>query len=481
MSKLPNKRVVEVKIQGLSKKGNGVGTFQKGDGASAAADVPFTLPGEQVRALLLRKRSGIFSTLLEEVQIASPDRIVARCVHFGSCGGCRWQHMPYARQLEVKEASIRHEFARLLTHKVLVHPIVACEPPWQYRNKMEFTFSNNAAGAKFLGLIMDSSRGKVLDLSECHLVNPWFIAGLKAVRQWWSESDLMAYHPLRDSGSLRTLTLREGMQTGDRMAILTVSGNPDYALKKQQLEKLVACLRQAIEPENPSSYLSLFLRIQQVAKGMPTNFYEMQLDGPDHIREQLRVTFDTSQPPVVLQCKVSPSAFFQPNTYQAERLYSLALQSADIPKGSVVYDLYCGTGTLGIAASKLASQVVGVELSPESSLDARENVKINQCDNVAILTGNVPEVLSKIRQENSHPLPDVVIMDPPRAGLDAPALRHLRELLPPKILYVSCNPATQASNIEELCEAGYRLILIQPVDQFPQTPHVENIAVLILS
>lgn len=478
MSKHPKKREVEVEIESLSSKGNGIGTYVRGDGLSAVAEVPFAVPGDTARALLIRKRRGISSGILQEVVKASPDRVEPRCVHFGSCGGCRWQQLAYSNQLEIKQAMVRHAFARLLTHRVDVKPIVACDPPWHYRNKMEFSFSSNAAGTKFFGLVLDSSRGKVFNLTECHLVNSWFVDGVTAVRKWWMESDLSAYHPPKDVGSLRTLALREGMRTGDRLVLLTVSGNPEYALKKHHLESFVAFMRDAIEPDVPPANLSIFLRIQQAAKGMETNFYEMHLYGPDHLREELQISYDASEP-MSLQFKVSPSAFFQPNTYQAEKLYSLALTLAQIPKNSVVYDLYCGTGTLGILASKLASQVVGIEISPESSLDARANAASNGCQNVTILTGSVPDVLENMRAAQSAPPPDVVLVDPPRAGLDSKALKCLIELAPSKIVYVSCNPKTQSENVVELCEAGYQLALIQPVDQFPQTPHVENIAILL--
>lgn len=464
------KKIAEVEIESFSLKGNGVGTYFKGDGTLSSAEVPFTMPGELVRALLIRKRAGKSSGLLEEIIRPASERISPRCIHFGSCGGCRWQHVPYTKQLELKETSICNAFGTLLDPDVIFNAIVPCEPPWQYRNKMEFSFSSNAAGSKFLGLMMDSSRGRVLNLTECHLVNPWFIEGLTAVRNWWEESDLDAYYPPKDAGSLRTLILREGISTGDRMAMLTVSGKPEYACKQHHLNSLVAVLRKAIEPADPSKQLSIFLRIQQQIRGEATQFYEMQLYGSDHIREKLQIA------DAALQFKVSASAFFQPNTRQAERLYTLALRLAEIPEKSVVYDLYCGTGTLGICASLTASQVLGIELSPESSLDARENAKANGRENVTILTGDVAKVLAEIRENNRFPLPDLVVVDPPRSGLDPSAIRHLQELKSPKILYISCNPATQAENIRNLPE--YRLKLIQPVDQFPQTPHVENIAIL---
>src|SRR5262245_50625287 len=191
---------------------------------------------------------------------------------------------------------------------------------------------------------------------------------MKTLRSLWLESDLKAYYPPLNQGSLRTLILREGISTGDRMIMLTVSGNPDFALKQKQLDSFVAALCAAVAPTAPSAQFSIFLRIQQLTKGKATHFYEMQLYGQDHVRERLNICYHPSLPPAVLQFKISPSAFFQPNTRQAERLYSLALQLTQIPKESVVYDLYCGTGALGICASRVASQVVGIELSLESSL-----------------------------------------------------------------------------------------------------------------
>ena len=175
-------------------------------------------------------------------------------------------------------------------------------------------------------------------------------------------------------------------------------------------------MRDAIEPIDPSSTLSIFLRIQQAVKGVETNFYEMLLYGPDHLREILHIKTGASSS-TSLAFDVSPSAFFQPNTRQSEKLYSLALQMLDIPSDSVVYDLYCGTGTLGICAAKNAKQVIGIEISPESSLDARSNAAKNQLDHVKIMTGPVRDVITSMRKEGTLPLPDVVMVDPPEAAL----------------------------------------------------------------
>lgn len=475
----------QVRIAELTKKGNGLGIViadneTPAGKAEVAVEVPFTLPGDTVQALLFRKKNGVFSSRLEEISVPSALRIPPRCIHFASCGGCRWQHLAYADQLKFKQEKIETLFAPFLTEGVTVRPIVACDPPWAYRNKMEFTFSGDSAGKKYLGLILDSSRGKVLNLTECHLVNSWFVDALRVTRAWWHESELLPYHPHTNTGSLRTLIVREGMRSGDRLVMLTVSGCPEYALHKQQLESFVAFLRDAIEPVDPNANLSIFLRIQQAVKGKETQFYEMQLYGPDHIREVLHIQTDPEIPAVPLHFSVSPSAFFQPNTRQAEKLYSLALQMLEIPADSVVYDLYCGTGTLGICAAQKARQVLGIEISPESSLDARTNAAMNGLKHVTIMTGSVRDVLSDMRKEGKLPPADVVMVDPPRSGLDSETIQHLADLKPAKLLYISCNPTTQAENIKELQSKGYKILAIQPVDQFPHTVHIENIVVLVL-
>jgi 23S rRNA (uracil1939-C5)-methyltransferase len=469
MNQSNDQKMYEVDITSLSsKKGNG-----RGDGV----EVPFTMPGDRVIAKLLRKRSGLKQCRLESIVNPAPERIVPRCIHFGICGGCRWQHMPYELQLQYKEAAVRRCFADFITPEVDFRPIHPCATPWGYRNKMEFSFSSNAAGEKFLGLNMDGGRGKVLNLTECHLVSKWQIDTLKAVREWWEKSSIQAYHPYRNTGSLRTLILREGIRTGDRMAMLTVSGNPDFALHKGQIADFVSAIKSVAKSDK--GQLSIFMRIQQIAKGRPTMFYEMQLDGPDTIQEELHIQSAPGGIPEKLRFKISPAAFFQPNTLQAEQLYSLVLQLGVIPEDAVVYDLYCGTGTLGLSLAKKVKQVIGVELAPEAVLDAKANAALNNITNATIIGGFVGEVLGSLYEGNPLPPPDVVIVDPPRAGLEPKAIEHLIALAPPKIIYISCNPASQAENCAQLIQNGYRLEILQPVDQFPQTVHIENIALLI--
>jgi 23S rRNA (uracil1939-C5)-methyltransferase len=204
----------------------------------------------------------------------------------------------------------------------------------------------------------------------------------------------------------------------------------------------------------------------------------MHLYGSEYIREIIKIQPVANGQSVSLQFNVGPSSFFQPNTTQAEIFYSKAIQLAQIPKDGVVYDLYCGTGTLGICAAQIAKQVVGIELFPDAALDARTNVTNNNLSNVTIMSGAVRYVLKQIQDEGLFPAPDVVMIDPPRPGLDPDAMKHLITLNPQRIVYLSCNPTTQARDVSELLQHGYRLEVIQPIDQFPQTYHIENIVIL---
>ena len=421
-------------------------------------EVVGTVVGDTVLVELGKRKKGKIAAALLEVVKPSPDRIAARCAHAGSCGGCSWQQKSYAAQLQTKEVRLQQLFP------IKVDPIIPCDDPWHYRNKMEFSFSQNKKGERFLGLIIARSRGHVLNLEECHLTSPWFIEVLSAVRDWWERSTLLAYHSHSDRGSLRTLTVREGKRTGDKMIFLTISGNHDYFVNNAQLESFKAAVHAALPGESPS----IFLRIQRICKGKPTDYYEMHLDGPDFIRETLRIKGRE------MHFHISPTSFFQPNTLQAEKLYARALELASPQPTDTLFDLYCGTATLAILFAPYVKRVVAIELSPYAVSDANVNVAVNQLSNITILKGDVGKKLAEINER-----PDLVLLDPPRSGLDPTALKELIALSPKKILYISCNPTTQSENISILLESGYELKSVQGVDQFPHTPHIENIAVLI--
>ena len=461
---------VEFAINKISSKGYGVGFLPQG----REIEVAHCVPGDQVRVAWRKKRHGTQKGRLLEILSPSADRTAPLCSHAGVCGGCSWQQMTYEAQLREKEKRVRTAFPGYT-----VDPILPCETPFGYRNKMEFSFSQNRGGARYLGLMIAQAEPYVFNLSECHLGPSWFAAAVAAVRSWWEAGPLQAYYPPEDSGTLRYLTLREAFRTGQKMAVLNISGRPEFAPSRADLEGFASAIRSAAIPQkrsvsgNPEEAIpvSIFVRIHQAQKGKPTQFYEMLLDGPDHIVEELHLSGS------LFSFKISPISFFQTNTLQAEKLYEAALKMIPRP-ARVVYDLYAGTGTLGMAASRFAEQVVGIELSPEAVLDAEENLKRNRIGNCTVHQGDVGQVIQQLRQNPQFSPPDAALVDPPRAGLDPLALHHLKTLLPRSIVYISCNPITQAANIGELVQAGYALKRLQPIDQFPHTYHIENIAFL---
>lgn len=446
------KQIVTCKIESLSKEGKGLGSFTDPAGNLKEAEVPFCMPGDVIEAEVQRKKRGVYPGHLLQVLEPSKERVAPPCPHFGICGGCSFQEIPYEMQLIYKQKRVEEQFG------VASRSILGCSAPYGYRNKMEFSFSQDKKGNRYLGLYM--ARGRVFNVLDCQLVSPWVNEDLAKIRSWWENTKLDAYYPPKDIGSLRTVTVRESATTRKRLIMLTISGNPAYALHKPELSAFSALFDEEL--------YSVYMRIHQALKGKPTEFYEMHLKGEEWISETL--TLKDSQ----IEFQISPTAFFQPNTKQAALLYSEALRLSELNTEDIVYDLYCGTGTLGLLAARFVKQVIGVELSKESSLDARENAKRNGITNIEIFTGSVGDVL----QKKAFPTPTIILLDPPRSGLDPLSLQEVIALNSPKITYISCNPDTQARDVKILIDAGYQLVSLQPVDQFPQTPHIENIAIL---
>jgi 23S rRNA (uracil1939-C5)-methyltransferase len=456
---------LELSIQSFSPRGYGVGTIPRTAPLSPIeVEVAHTLPDDRAIVAMRGKTKGIRKGRLLEIIEASPNRIEPLCKHARVCGGCCWQQMTYTAQLQEKEKRVFQAFGA----KFPIQPILAASQIYRYRNKMEFSFSENRGGMRYLGLMIAQAEPYVFNTEECHLCQPWFAEVLEETRLWWEQSGLKAYNARADEGTLRYITLRESVHTRQKMAILNVSGQPQFAITRSQLGSFVAALQKKIGEET-----SLFLRVHQTKKGRPTQFYEMHLGGPDHILEELHLQSGK------FSFKISPSSFFQPNTLQAERLYNAALDLLKPFGPPVVYDLYCGTGTFGMAISPFVKSVIGIELSPEAILDAQENLKRNGIANCTFHQGDVGKILTTLHASGKTPSPDAIIVDPPRAGLDPVALKHLRSLPAKIILYVSCNPLTQAENIQELLKDGYRIQTLQPVDQFPHTYHIENIALLV--
>lgn len=442
---------IELDLTKYSKRGVAQGSL-----GSKKVEVRGAMVGETVAATVRRKRKGVHLATLERILTPSPDRTPSRCGHFPKCGGCTFQMLPYPKELEHKQSVI----AALFGHSL---PILPSPSVWEYRNKMEYTFSQDKEGTRYLGLIEAGSRGKVIPLTECHLTKPWFIEVKEAVAQWWEKHALQAYHMPSNAGHLRNLIVREGTNTKERMVILVVSGVPEFALPKEAIQDFVTLLK----PFDLGDSLHLFLQVQQAIPGKPTQVFEVHLYGREWLKETLVLSEKEKY-----SLKISPSAFFQPNTAQAGILYSKAIEIADPSPSDVVYDLYCGTGTIGMAFSPYVDRVLGVELNPYAVYDAQANIEENGIDNVEVVKGDVGKVLEEMKA------PDIAIVDPPRPGLEPKAMGHILRLKPKKLLYISCNPYTQKENVDRFVEEGYTLQVVQPVDQFPHTPHCENIVLL---
>lgn len=439
--KKPTLPQAELLIEGSSVRGFGIASLE-----NTKVEVAHTIPGDRVRVELMKRRKKVQKGRLLELLSPSSDRVEARCKHAFLCGGCSWQTMDYSVQTERKQKLLCKLFGKG------VAPIITCKDPWSYRNKMEFTFSENRAGTRFLGLMIAHAEPFVFNLEECHIAPSWMEESLQRVRVWWEASGLKAYHPHHNRGVLRYLTLRASVRGGQKMAILNVS----QEWEEKDEEGFARAMGEGF---------SLFIRTHQTQKGVPTHFTEKKLAGDSYMVEELHLKKGK------LRFKISPSSFFQPNTLQAEILYETALQFLDGER--LVYDLYCGAGTLSLAASLYGEEVIGIELNPQAICDAQENARLNQRKNVRFFQGDTGAVLAQLDGK-----PNAVIVDPPRAGLDENALNQIIKLAPEKIIYVSCNPLTQSENIRVLEQGGYSLISVQGVDQFPHTPHIESVAFL---
>lgn len=446
-------------VYALNSKGKGL-VRPEGEESKAPVELSKVLIGEKVSFSAGPKRRRVREGQLVAILEPSPLRVSPPCQHAAYCGGCSCQHLDYPEQLKEKQRILLSQFGQL-AESATVYPIVPCDPPWHYRNKMEFSFSATRKGERFLGLVKEGRYRDVFNIVECLIAPPWMTAFLSQVRKWWDDSTLPAYNPRAGVGLLKALTLREGVRTGQRMVILTVTKDP---FPQEELDRFAELVPEGV---------SLYLRMHHAERGTPTQTFDRHLKGPTHLQEILRIELDG----VVreLHFQIGPAAFFQPNTRQAEKLYARAIALANLNAGERVYDLYCGTGSLGLCAALKAGSVLGIELCQEAVEEARRMAQANQLPHMEFLCGSVGKELGSLQ----GPKPDVVLVDPPRAGLESQAVACLTALAPSRILYVSCNPETQARDAALLVQAGYTLKALQAVDQFPHTRHLENIALFI--
>jgi 23S rRNA (uracil1939-C5)-methyltransferase len=441
---------LELKVDSLAYGGNGVARLN-----GFVVFVRRGLPGDTVRARVTNVKRNHAEALAVEVLEPGAQRVDAPCAHYPACGGCRFQDLAYEAQVAAKEEQVREALRRIggLSDPPL-EPILPAEEVFHYRNKLEYSFTQTSAGPA-LGFHRAGRWDEVLEIERCWLTTDLGNEIRLAVRDWARAEGLVAYDQTEHKGYLRHLIVREGRNTGQVLVQLVTAPG---ALAAR--ESFVAALRRF--PEVRSIHWAINDRPAEV-----TNLPTRLLWGEDAIEEELGG----------LRFRVRPNAFLQTNTTMAERLYGIALEYAALTGEETVYDLYCGIGTIGLTFAREALTVWGVEVSEESVACALENADLNGLANAAFFAGEVGEALAELRDRAGDP--DVVVVDPPRAGLSGKALRRIARLEAPRIVYVSCNPTTLAGNVKTLAaDWGYRLVRVQPVDMFPHTPHVEAVALL---
>jgi 23S rRNA (uracil1939-C5)-methyltransferase len=440
---------LDLRIESLAYGGNGVARLN-----GFVVFVRRGLPGDVVRARVTKvKRNHAEATALEVVEPGAP-RVEAPCEHYPDCGGCKFQDLAYEAQLKAKAGQVEEALRRIgRVEDPPLEPIFAAESVFHYRNKVEYSFTQTPEGPA-LGFHRAGRWDEVLDIRKCWLTTDLGNAIREAVRDWAREQSLEAYDQAEHTGFLRHLVVREGRNTGQVLVqLVTAPGKLDG-------DSFVAALEHF--PEVRSVHWSVNDRPAEV-----TNLPTQLLHGVDAIEEEL----------CGLRFRVRPNAFLQTNTAMAEHVYELVREFAELTGEESVYDLYCGIGTIGLTLARDALTVWGVEVSEESVACAIENAELNGIANAAFFAGEVGEVLDDLRERAGDP--DLVVVDPPRAGLSGKALRRLARLEPKRIVYVSCNPTTLAGNVKELAgEWGYRLERARPVDMFPHTPHIETVALL---
>lgn len=462
------KNVILENIKLLSAGAKGVSVGKTEDGKTIL--VSGAVPGDLVNARMKKSKKNYIEAEAIEILEESPDRVDAKCIHFSVCGGCKWQNLSYEKQLAFKEDEVLNNIRRIGGIEGFeALPILGSAEQYFYRNKMEFSFSNarwltleevnsteEIADRNALGFHIPGQWSKILDLKECFLQEDPSNNIRLAVKEYAEENNLEFFDVRNQAGFLRTLMMRQNSK-GEWMVLFQLFEENetervkllDYLLQKfPQIHTLLY----AINPKGNDSIYDLDI---QTYYG--EGFLYEEMDG--------------------LRFKIGPKSFFQTNYKQALELYRKTLEFADLKGDEVVYDLYTGTGTIAQYVARNAKQVIGIEAVQEAIDAAKEHAELNGLTNCTFYCGDMKDIFNQEFLE-SHPKADVLITDPPRDGMHAKVVEQILNLSPEKIVYVSCNSATQARDLAMLKE-HYNLVKVLPVDMFPQTHHVENIALLI--
>lgn len=426
--------------------------------------IPYTAPGDVVDAVSTKKRKNYVEATATHFHKESELRTNPECEHFGLCGGCKWQHITYSTQAQFKAQQVSDQLTRIGKLALpTISPIIACEDIYQYRNKLEYTFTSRRwltkeeldSGEEFerngVGFHVPGGFDKVLDINKCWLQDDVSNQIRIFIKDYGLEKNLSFYNIRAHEGLLRNLIIRN-TKTGELMVIVQF-GEPSDAIKPL-LDALINAFPQIT---------SLVYVINQKHNETIYDQDVLLHHGKDHIIEKLGG----------LSFKIDPKSFFQTNSAQAEKLYDATLNLAQISADDIVYDLYTGTGTIALFLAQTAKKVIGIEYIEKAIEDAYINAEMNQIENASFFAGDMKDILTEsFIDENGQP--DVIVTDPPRAGMHPDVIQTILQAQAKRIVYVSCNPATQARDLEALC-VDYSITAVQPVDMFPHTHHVENI------
>lgn len=449
-NKLVPKQTIEVTVTGLGSTGEGVG---KVEGFTVFAHGG--LPGEVVKVRLNSVKKTYAMGEVTSIIKASEDRCEPVCPIYQQCGGCQLQHLSYAAQLKIKTQQVKDALLRIGHLKnVEVLPILKAENPLYYRNKMQFPVAL-AEGKLEIGCFAAFTH-KVVDVDNCFIQKEKNNKIISVVRRWMQEYHISAYNEDKGTGIVRHIMGRVGVHTGDVMAVIVTA-----TYEVPHLKELTKMLREEVA--------GLKSLIQNINK-RHTNVIMGQKDRVIYGKSTIRDTLGN------LKFNISAQSFFQVNSEQAEKLYNKAIEFAGLTGKETVFDVYCGTGTIALFLAKHAKAVYGIEIVPQAISDARRNAEDNHCDNATFLLGDAALKLPELLEQGIKP--DVVLLDPPRAGCEERVLSSIVHVKPRRIVYVSCNPSTLARDLAYLSSHGYEVPLVQPVDMFPQTSHVECVALI---
>ncbi|EHJ01991.1 RNA methyltransferase, TrmA family [Clostridium sp. DL-VIII] len=441
-----------VKIEKLQFPSTGIGYAE-----DKTIYVKNAFPGQTVTGRVKKKREDYAEVKLLSVDEKADYEIDAICPHFGVCGGCSSQTIDYEKQLEFLSEEVKTLFEEDNIEMGEYLGIQGSPNQWEYRNKMEFTFGDEAKGEPLsLGMHMRGKSFGILTVDECKLVDEDYRKIIKLTVDYFRKMDLPYYKVMKAEGYLRHLVIRKAQNTGEILVNLVTTTQIDF-----DLGEYVKLLR---EQSYKGNLVSIIHTENDSRSDAVIPEKVIVLFGKDYIRESL----------LGLQFNISPFSFFQTNTKGAEELYSIVKDFLGESEDKVVFDLYCGTGTIGQIVAPNAKKVIGIELIKEAVEAAKENAKLNGLDNCEFIAGDVAEIIKKVKDK-----PDIIILDPPRTGVHPKALDYVIRFNAKEIIYVSCNPKTLVADLKVLTERGYKVVKTKVKDMFPNTPHAETVVKLV--